>query len=134
MPVGADSGVFDAQEVELHRFRIDLATVVKQHAFAQSKHPGSEVFIGLPALGNTRDDVALLVEVGEAGVHRRGRIGGVQLIVPVRIEAGRIEERAKLQHTPLARMPLRRYPVGREPTQGGTHQYGTGRSKKRSSA
>src|SRR5262249_35580966 len=134
MPVGADSGVFDAQNVELDGFRIDLAAVVKQYPFAQSEHPGSEVFIGLPALGNARDNIALLVEVGEAGVHRSGRIGGVQLIMPVRIEAGCIEERAKLQYTAPLRMPLRRCPVGREPTQGGTHEHGTGRSEERSAA
>ena len=34
VPVAANGGVFDAQNVQLHRFRVDLAAVVKQHAFA----------------------------------------------------------------------------------------------------
>src|SRR5262249_10316634 len=95
---------------------------------------GGEVLVGLPALGNARHDVALLVEVGQASIHRCGRIGGVQLIMPVRIEAGCIEERAKLQYTAPLRTPLRRCPVGREPAQGGPHEHGTGRSEERSAA
>src|SRR6266481_957435 len=57
MPVGTDSGVFDAQEVELDGFRIDLTAVVKQHPFAQAEHPGSEVFIGFLEFRSDHQDL-----------------------------------------------------------------------------
>ncbi len=75
----ADGGVFDAQDVELHRFRIDLAAVVEQHALAQTKHPGGEFFVGLPALGNTGDNIASLIDISQASVHRRDWMGDVIL-------------------------------------------------------
>src|SRR2546422_1258410 len=81
------AGVFDAQDVELHRLGIDLPAVVEQHALAQPEHPGGEVLVGLPALGDARDDVALLIDIGEAGVHRRRWMRGVQLIMAMRVEA-----------------------------------------------
>jgi hypothetical protein len=34
VPIAANGGVFDMLDVELHRFRIDLTAIVKQHAFA----------------------------------------------------------------------------------------------------
>src|SRR5438094_9063193 len=75
----ADSGVFDAQDVELHRFRIDLTAVVEQYAFTQSEHPGSEFFVGRPALANARDDVASLIDISQASVQRRDRMRDVIL-------------------------------------------------------
>src|SRR5438132_8572626 len=52
----------------------------------------------------------------------------------VRIEAGRIVERAKLQHTAPLRMPLHRFTLGCQPAQGGTDQGGAGRGEERSPA
>src|SRR5215510_310183 len=53
-----------------------------------------------------------------SGVHRRRWLGGVQLIMAVRIEASRIDTRAQLEYT----------------AQGGPHQHGTGRREERSAA
>ena len=62
--------------------------------------------LGLPTLGNARDDIAGLIEISEAGVQHGRRMGGVELIITVRIEAGRINAWAKLQHTTALRMAL----------------------------
>src|SRR5215475_1151157 len=113
VPVAADGGIFDALDIQLHRFRIDLAAVVKQHAFAQPEHPRGELLIGLPALGNARDNVTLLIDIGQAGVHGCSWMGGVQLIMTMRIEAGSIVERAELQHATSLWMPLCRLALER---------------------
>src|SRR5262249_39054192 len=127
VPLHADSGAFDTQDIELDRFRIDLAAVMEQHPLAQPEDPAGEVLVRLPTLSDARADAALLIDMGEAGVHRRRWMGGVQLIMAVRIEASRIDTRAQLEYTAPWQMPLRRCPVGRETAQGGPHQHGTGR-------
>ena len=71
----ADGGVFDAQDIQLHCFRIDLTTVVKQYALAQTKYPGGEFLVGLPALGNAGDNIAVLIDISQASVHRRDWMG-----------------------------------------------------------
>ena len=91
---------------------------MEQHALAQPEHPGSEVLVGLPALGDARDYVALLIDIGEAGVHRRRWMGGVQLIMAMRVEASGIDSRCKLQHTAPLRMPLHRCTLGGDRAQG----------------
>jgi hypothetical protein len=73
VPIAANSRVFDVLDIQLHRFRVNLTTVVKQHAFAQPEHPGHEILVRLPALGDTRDNIALLIIIGQAGVHSRCR-------------------------------------------------------------
>jgi hypothetical protein len=45
---------------------------------------------------DTWDDVALLIDIGQAGIHRRGRMGSVLLIMAVRVEATHIVTHAKL--------------------------------------
>src|SRR3989442_10500811 len=52
----------------------------------------------------------------------------------VRVEAGRIDARAKVQHAPPLRMPLCRCTLGREPTQGNTNQRRAGRGEEGSAA
>src|SRR4029453_17486620 len=110
----ANGGVFHAQEVELHGFRVDLAAVVEQHALAQPEHPGGEFLVRLPALGNTRDNVALVIDIGQAVVHGRGDTVGMLLIMTVRVKATRVVTHAKVQHTAALRMPLRCRSMGRE--------------------
>jgi hypothetical protein len=56
---------------------------VKQHAFAQPEDPGSEFLIGLPALGNARHNVPLLIDIGQTGLQGRNGVGSVILIVAV---------------------------------------------------
>src|SRR5262249_62230428 len=107
---------------------------MEQHPLAQPEDPGGEVLVGLPALSDARDDVALLIDIGEAGVHRRRGMGGVQLIMAVRIEASRIDTRAQLGYTAPWRMPLRRCSVGRGTPQGGPPPPRPGRRGGRSSA
>src|SRR5262249_5953398 len=135
VPLHADGGVFDTQDVELHRLGIDFPTVVEQHAPAQPEHPGGELLVGLPALGDARDDVTLLIDIGQASVHRRRWMGGVQLIMPVRVEASGIDPRSKPQHTAPFRMPLRRFTLEGESTaEGSADQRGTGRGEEGSPA
>src|SRR5262249_61804940 len=105
---------------------------MEQHPLAQPEDPGGEVLVGLPALSDARDDVALLIDIGEAGVHRRRWMGGVQLIMAVRIEASRIDTRAQLEYTAPWRVPLRRCPVGGGAAQGGPPQHHNGRRQERS--
>jgi hypothetical protein len=90
LPVAADGGVFDAHDVELHRFTVDFAAVVEQHALAQPEGPGGELLVGLPALGDAGDDGASLIDVSQAGIHQGGWIGDVVLIMRMRVEAGHI--------------------------------------------
>ena len=45
VPFGADGRVFDAQDIELHGFCVDLAAVVKQDAFAQPEQPRGEFLV-----------------------------------------------------------------------------------------
>jgi hypothetical protein len=52
---------------------------VKQYALAQTKYPGGEFFVGLPALGNARDNIAALIDISQASVHRCDRMGDVIL-------------------------------------------------------
>src|SRR5206468_7475183 len=78
--------------------------------------------------------MTLLIEIGQAGVYRRGRIGGVQLIMPVRIEARRIEERAKLQGATPPRTSRGHRPAGAEAPQGGAHKRRAGCGEERSAA
>src|SRR5262245_48388040 len=132
--VVADSGVLDAQHVELHRLGVDLAAVVKQHALAQPEGPGAELFVGLPALGQARDEVAALVDISQAIIHRGSGMYLVVLIVPMRVEASNIGTRAILQYPTPLRMPRRRRPMGRQSAQSSTHQHGTGRGEERSPA
>jgi hypothetical protein len=79
---------------------------VEQHALTQPEHPRREFFIGLPALGDAGDDVPLLIEIGQAGIHRSGCGGSVQLIMSVRIEARGIAARAIQQGAATLGMPL----------------------------
>ena len=101
----ADGGVFDAHEVELHRLGIELAAVVKQHALAQPEGPGGELFVGLPALGKAGHDVAPLIDIGQAVIHRGRGLVDVMLILNMRVEAGNIGVRAILQGAAPLRMP-----------------------------
>src|SRR5215471_7951416 len=62
-------------------------------------------------------------------------MGGVQLIMPVRVEASGIDSRSKLQHTAPFRMPLRRFTLEGESTaEGSADQRGTGRGEEGSPA
>ncbi len=106
LPLAADFGVFDALEVQLHGLSVDFAAVVKQHPLAQPEHPGLEVFAGLPALGNTRNDVALVIQIGQTSIHQGSQMGAVKLIMPMPVEAGRIAARAVPQDTAPLRMLL----------------------------
>src|SRR5262249_3300043 len=117
-----NSRVFHAQEIELHRFRVNLAAVVEQHVLAEPEHPGGEILVGLPALGNTRHNVALVIDIGQAVVHGRRDTVGVLLIVTVWVKATGVVTHAKVQRTISLRMPLRRLAVRYKPTQGRTNQ------------
>jgi len=61
-------------------------------------------------------------------------MGGVQLIMAMRVEASGIDARSKLQHTAPLRMPLRRCTLGGEPAQGNSGQGRAGRREKGSPA
>src|SRR5262249_36111345 len=57
-------------------------------------------------------------------------MGGVQLIMPVRVEASGIDARSKLQHTAPLWMPLCRFALeGEFTTEGSADQRGTGRGE-----
>ena len=68
----ADGGILDAQDVELYRLGVDLTAVVKEDPLAQPEGPGAELMVGLPALGEAGDDVASLVNIGQAIIDRSG--------------------------------------------------------------
>ncbi len=85
MPSATNGGVFNAHEVLLDRIGIHFATIVKQHALAQAKRPLRQFFVGLPALGHARHDGAVVVDIRQPGVNRGNGMGGVILVVPVRI-------------------------------------------------
>src|SRR5262249_9105726 len=114
------------QEVQLHRLGIDFTAVVEQHPLAQPEGPGAELLVGLPALGDAGDDVALLIDIRQAGVYQAGWMGGVELIMTVPVEAGRITTRAIVQGAAPFRMPLCRLTLGHQPTQSGTDQHRAG--------
>ena len=134
VPIATNGGVFDVLDVQLHCFRIDLAAIVEQHALAQPKCPGGELLIGLPTHGDARDNVALLVIIGQASIHRRPWGRGVQLIVAVRVEASGIGTRAKLQYAAALRMALCRFCLRYETVPGGPNKRGTGCGKECSPA
>src|SRR5713226_41865 len=70
-------------------------------------------------------NVALVIDIGQASVHDRRRMRGVQLIMAVRVEARRIAARAILQDTTPLWMVLCRLTLGYEAPQGGTHDSST---------
>jgi hypothetical protein len=106
--VVAGGGVLDAEHVELHRLGVKLAAVVKQHALAQPEGPGGELLVGLPALGQAGDEVAPLVDIGQAVIHGGSGMYLVVLIMPMRVEASDIVARAILQDAASLGMPLAR--------------------------
>ena len=75
-------------------------------AFAQPEDPGFQIFARLPTLGNTGNDVAFVIDVGEASIHHGRQMGAVKLIVTMPIEAGGIATRAVLQDAAALRMLL----------------------------
>jgi hypothetical protein len=77
---------------------------VKQHAFAQPEGPGGEVLVGLPALGEAGHDVAPLIDIGQAVIHRGRCLVDVILILNMRVEAGNIDVWAILQGAAALRM------------------------------
>ena len=104
--VGADGGVLDAQDVELHRLGVELPTIVKEHPLAQPKRPGGELLVGLPALGQAGDKVAPLVDIGQAIIYGGGGMDLVVLIMTVRVEARDVSTRAIEQGAAPLWMPF----------------------------
>src|SRR5207244_5484215 len=88
--LSTDSRVFEAQDVQLHCFGINLAAIVEQDALAQPEHPRGEFLVGFPALSNARHDGALLVDIRQASVQRRSRMRDVILRGPVSLEASAV--------------------------------------------
>ena len=81
---------------------------MKEHPFAQPEGPDGELLVVLPALGQAGDEVAPLVDIGQAIIHGGGGMYLVVLIMPMRVEASDIVARAILQDAASLGMPLAR--------------------------
>ena len=63
---------------------------MEQHALAQAEGPRGELLGGFPTLREARDDVALMIDISQAGIYHAGGMGNVLLIMTMRVEAGRV--------------------------------------------
>jgi hypothetical protein len=81
---------------------------MKQHPLAQPEGPGGELFVGLPALGEAGHDVAALVDVGQAVIHRSRGLVVLILVLNMWVEASHIDAWAIVQGAAALRMALAR--------------------------
>jgi len=84
-----------------------------------------QVLAGLVTLSDAGNDIADLVDIGQAGIDRGNGMGGVILIVPMRIETVHVETRPKSEGAAFVRIlrggfALRRHCTHRRASKGGT--------------